>query len=58
LNSNILIEMGITSEAHGSVGLTGFLKKTVSLNRIQKTEKRKVGKDRLEDVIAAFGEMV
>ena len=25
---------------------------------MQKTEKRKVGKERLEDVIVAFGEMV
>jgi hypothetical protein len=58
LSSNILIEMGISSEAHGSVGLTGFLKKTVSFNRMQKAEKRKVGKDRLEEVIVAFGEMV
>lgn len=30
LNTNVLIEMGIQSEAHGSVDLTGFLKKTVS----------------------------
>lgn len=30
LNTNVLIEMGIQSEVHGSVDLTGFLKKTVS----------------------------
>ena len=29
LNTNVLIEMGIQSEAQGSVDLTGFLKKTV-----------------------------
>lgn len=29
LTSTVLIEMGIESEAHGSVDLTGFLKKTV-----------------------------
>jgi hypothetical protein len=33
--------MGITSEAHGSVGLTGFLKKTVSFNKFRKLRSEK-----------------
>jgi hypothetical protein len=41
LSTNVLIEMGIQSEAHGSVDLTGFLKKTVYIRLFRKLRKER-----------------
>ena len=44
LNTNVLIEMGIQNEAHGSVDLTGFLKKTVTQYKCRKQRSEKLAR--------------